>query len=166
MLILLNLCRFALTQDSEKIFYVNDHNDFVVLLDERVDVKKQVYGNGSYNETFIFTSTSGFKYALTVTKDYSNNLTNNSLSTAKFIESFINDCGCEFLSFEHRDYNNVSTIQFKIQRFEDGKSLVGFSDFVIYGKYLYNVVFLAFENSFSLYENSYSEIMNTLIINE
>lgn len=166
LVILVNLFGNIYSQIKEKIFYANELNDYVILIDRTAKVQKQDLDNG-YLETFVFSEGSQFKFALTISKNQNGNLTNDSLNTPEFMQSYLDNCSCEILATSSKDYNNISTFQFKIRREEEGgKVLLGYSDNFVVGSSLFNVLYMTLESNFKTFEDEYIDIINTLIVNE
>lgn len=165
LVILVNLFGYIYSQTKEKIFYANELNDYVILIDRTAKVQKQILDNG-YLETFVFTKDGQFIFVLTFSKTLALGLTKDSVNTLEFMQSYIDNCSCEIIATNQKHYNNINTLQYYIKRQEDGKTLYGLSENFIIGSSLFNIVYMTTENNFELYKIDYEQIINTLIINE
>jgi len=152
-------------QIDEKVFYVDETNDYRLLIDKTTKVHKQKLAD-SRVETFVFTKDNQFKFTVTISRSKAKNMTNDSLSTPNYEQAYVNNCGCEVLSIKQSGFTNVNSLQFKIKRVEKGKTLLGYTDSFVVNNVLFNIVFMTLENTFPLYQKEYTGIMNTMIINK
>lgn len=167
--LIISLCFFffltARSQEVEKVIYTNENNEYRLLIDKTTKVHKQKLGKSDI-ETFVFTEYNQFKYSLTITRSKGINITNSNLRSPNYEQTYRNNCGCEVLSSKELKFNNISSLQFKIKRNEKGKIMLGYTESFVINNTLFNIVFIALEKDFPLYQNEYSALLNTLDINE
>lgn len=153
-------------RSQNKVFYIQENHDFSILVDANATVEKQV-DNGRYTETFVNTTKEGtFKYVITISKATAEGNTYEDLFTADFKDSYLHNCSCTIHSTDAISYNNYNAIRFKIEIIEKGQVLVGYSDNVISGDNLYNVIYLTLEDDFNKFKSEYDEFVSCMIINE
>lgn len=150
------------SQNMEQYFQGN--NDFSILLPNNAVVSTSAINNG-YTETFVIKNSDGeFKYILIVTKADSDGNEFHNLLTDDFKESYLENCSCQITESNEIEYNNMKSLQFKIIVNSKDQKFVGFSDNIISGQHLYNLVYLTTASNYATWVQEYNEIANSLLI--
>ena len=146
------MSEFVTAQTNGKVLYENESNDYNLLIENTTKVHKQNLAD-SHVETLVFSHNNQFKFTITISRSKAKNVTNDSLSTPSYEEAYRNNCGCDVLSVSQSKVRSINSVQFKIKRVEKGKVLLGYTDSFVSNGILYNVVFMTFESSFSIYQS-------------
>lgn len=149
---------------TKKEIYVDDKKDYVVLLGKDIKYSSRDI-QGTEIDTFVKTSNNTFNYTLLISKIFEHNFISGNLLGDSYEEYFLNTCNCSILDKEIILYNNLKTLRYKIKTKNGENTFIGYNDSFIGGEFLYNILFLTFEDDFEEQSKQFSEIMNTLIIN-
>jgi len=156
---------YNVCSQSNKSFYVDDKQDYVVLLDKDIKPSNRDV-EGTEVDVFVKMSESEFNYTLLISKIFEHNFLKGNLLDDAYEKYYSDTCECTILNKEVINYNNLRGLRFKIKVQSDENTFIGYNDSFVSGDLLYNILFLTFENDFDLQKQKYSEIMNTFIVND
>ncbi len=149
---------------SKKSFYVDDKQDYVILLDKDIKASNKDV-QGTEVDVFVKISKSGFNYTLLISKIFEHNFLKGNLLDENYEKYYADTCECIILDKEVILYSNLKTLRYKIKVMNEENTFIGYNDSFVSGDFLYNVLFLTYENDFDKEQQKYSNIMNTLIVN-
>jgi hypothetical protein len=153
-----------LYSQNNKIFFVDDLEDYAFLLDS--DVKQSNRNQPNLEmDVFIKMDKNQFQYTLLVSKITEHEFENGNLLDGKYETYYKETCGCEVSEIDLVHFNNIKPLRHFISVKKEENSFKGINASFVSGKYLYNILFLTFEKDFDIQKINFSEIMNTLIIN-
>lgn len=162
--ILLGLISVLSYSQNDKKFFVNDKEDYVLLIDSDLHYSKRILPEAEI-DVFVKTNKNQFQYTLLVSKISEHDFEKGNLLDGKYEDYYEDTCGCEISEIDLVLYNNLKPLRHFITTTREDNIFKGINASFVSGKYLYNILFLTFENDFEEQKNNFSEIMNTLIIN-
>ena len=149
---------------SQKNFFVDDKNDYVLLLDNDIKTSTKNLDNTEI-DMYSKIDNSKFEYTLLIFKITDHEFKNGDLLDGKYETYYQETCGCKISDIDLATYNNVRPLRHFI-KVEKGKDKFnGINASFVSGEYLYNILFLTFEKDNEHLKANFSEIMNTLIVN-
>ena len=149
---------------SQKDFFVDDKNDYVLLLDNNVKTSTKNLDNGEI-DMYSKVDNNKFEYTLLIFKITDHEFKNGNLLDGKYETYYEETCGCKISDIDLAIYNNVKPLRHFI-KVEKGKDKFnGINASFVSGEYLYKILFLTFEKNNEHLKASFAEIMNTLIVN-
>ena len=140
---------------TEKSFYVDDKENYIVLLDKDIKPSKKNV-EGTEVNVFVKMSEMGFNYTLLISKIFDHDFLEGNLLGDSYIKYFSDTCECTVLENEVITYNNLRGLRFKIKVQNKENIFIGYNDSFVSGDLLYNILFLTFENDFDKQQKKYS----------
>jgi hypothetical protein len=163
-LIIILIFTTNLYSQNKKSIYVDDKQDYVILLDKNIKVSNRDI-QGTEVDVFVKSSENKFNYTLLISKIFEHNFIKGNLLDDDYETYFLNTCGCSILERELIYYNNLKTLRYKIEAKKGDNTFIGYNDSFVNEGLLYNILFLTYEKGFDSQKQKYSEIMNTFIVN-
>lgn len=121
--------------------------------------------NGNLDILVVNDEQSQFKYALTIAKVYTDNIFTDLLKP-DYKAAYLQNCGCQILQEEMKNYPSFKGIVFTITRVDSGQLLKGLSVNTIRNSHLFNIVYITSESTFDEYQEEFNTLLNSFKINE
>jgi hypothetical protein len=154
---------FLLAQNKREI-YVDDNQDYVVLLDKNIQTATKII-DGTEVNLFVKSTKDNFHFTMLISKIFEHEFAQGNLLDDSYEEYFKSTCECEILNKVIVYHNNLETLRHKIKAVKKDKTYIGFSESFVSGKILYNILFLTFEEKIENEENEFTQIMSSFIVN-
>lgn len=151
-----------LAQESR---FSSKDGSYTFLIPKNYTHQEREIDNGTLDILIVNNEKSQFKYALTIAKVYTDNIFTDLLKP-DYKAAYLQNCGCEVIREEVKNYPNFKGVVFTITRVDSGQLLKGFSVNTIRNDYLFNIVYMTSESTFDEYKEEFNTLLNSFEINE
>ena len=150
---------------AQKSRFLNIDHSYSFLVPTNFTHQEREIDNGSLDVLVIKNESLQFKYAVTIAKVYTDNIFTDLLKP-DYKTSYLQNCGCEVLQEEMKNYSNFKSLVFTITRVDSGQLLKGYSVNTIKDDYLFNIVYMTSQSTFEQYQAEFTSLLNSFKINE
>jgi len=154
---------------SAYITYEQRNKDYSFVINKNEKISRKQIKDG-YVEQFIIKDIKDTlkSYVITVSKLLvpSKDFTENTLLSEEYKQGLIQNCNCNVIDVQKKEYTNFSGVVYKIKAKSSNKSVLGYTVATLKNGSLYNISFMSSEALFSAFEPEFEILLTSMKINK